>query len=337
MTGCIRFACSSSQGGVTFCLAVKNDGVYAWGYNGYGQLGDGTTDNITTGPVKTLAGSFDRVVCGCSQNDDSYNMSFAIGGDGTMYVCGYNGYGNLGLPAGSQHDAEYQKVWRQSATNVVDAWCHGWGTRLTSYYLSNAGYLHVAGNNQYGQWGNGTTGDSKVAGWRFSGGGLKYKDFSVAGTNEMSCIGLCTDGTVRTWGGNNYGQLGSNNTTQKNSVHNPSLAGIKKVRMHDRYVMTGALSEDGKLYMCGYNAYGQMGRDYTGDQLAFNQVLLDGADMKIKDFEFWGEDSGTGVTVVDQDDVLYSCGYAGQYNTAIGGADGQNEHTVLAECNIHCF
>jgi YD repeat-containing protein len=39
-------------GGYFHTIALKNDGtVWAWGYNGYGQLGDGTTTTRTT-PVQ---------------------------------------------------------------------------------------------------------------------------------------------------------------------------------------------------------------------------------------------------------------------------------------------
>ena len=45
-------------GGGYHSLALKSDGtVWAWGYNGYGQLGDGSTTNrLTPVPVSGLTG-----------------------------------------------------------------------------------------------------------------------------------------------------------------------------------------------------------------------------------------------------------------------------------------
>ena len=75
-------------------LAVKNDGtVWAWGYNGRGELGDGTTTQRSspvlvsglTGVMAVEAGEF---------------HSLAIKSDGTVWAWGYNGDGELGMMVG---------------------------------------------------------------------------------------------------------------------------------------------------------------------------------------------------------------------------------------------
>ena len=74
----------------TYSLALKQDGtVWAWGFNEYGQLGDGTYNTRTT-PVQVndLSGVTDISAC--------YFHSLALKSDGTVWAWGYNSYGELG-------------------------------------------------------------------------------------------------------------------------------------------------------------------------------------------------------------------------------------------------
>lgn len=78
--------------GGSHSLAVVNGGVYAWGQNGNGQLGNGTTTNSTT-PVRVDPANLQdiRAVAG---GDAS---SYALAGDGSLWVWGFNNFGELGL------------------------------------------------------------------------------------------------------------------------------------------------------------------------------------------------------------------------------------------------
>ncbi|MFB3777782.1 MAG: hypothetical protein ACE141_09225 [Bryobacteraceae bacterium] len=71
-------------------LAVAPDGtVWAWGWNKYGQLGDGTTEDSIT-PVKV------RGLAGIAAVAASYGHSLALGADGAAWFWG--GTGGYGLP-----------------------------------------------------------------------------------------------------------------------------------------------------------------------------------------------------------------------------------------------
>ena len=71
-------------------VALKSDGtVWAWGYNGYGQLGDGTTTNrLTPVQVSSLSG-VTAIAAGVYH-------TLALKSDGTVWAWGYNGDGRLG-------------------------------------------------------------------------------------------------------------------------------------------------------------------------------------------------------------------------------------------------
>jgi hypothetical protein len=77
-------------GGQAHSLALKSDGtVWAWGYNGLGQLGIGSdTESLTPVLVPTLTNVV-RIACGD-------NHSLALKSDGTVWAWGYDRYGQLG-------------------------------------------------------------------------------------------------------------------------------------------------------------------------------------------------------------------------------------------------
>src|SRR5205823_208038 len=71
-------------------LALKSDGtVWAWGYNAYGALGNGTAISSST-PVQVSGLSGVTALAG------GYGHSLALKSDGTVRAWGYNYYGELG-------------------------------------------------------------------------------------------------------------------------------------------------------------------------------------------------------------------------------------------------
>jgi alpha-tubulin suppressor-like RCC1 family protein len=69
---------------------MKTNGtIWAWGFNEYGQLGDGTTD-WKSSPVQIGSlTNWSKIVCG-------YNNRYATKTDGTLWGWGDNYYGQLG-------------------------------------------------------------------------------------------------------------------------------------------------------------------------------------------------------------------------------------------------
>ena len=89
--------------GYLFSGALDEDGiVYAWGYNQFGQVGDGTQSNRNI-PYKVLKGEYSGTTY---LGDGSGNKivdiemgsyhSIALAADGTVYTWGYNLSGQLG-------------------------------------------------------------------------------------------------------------------------------------------------------------------------------------------------------------------------------------------------
>jgi hypothetical protein len=130
-------------------LALKDDGtVWAWGYNGYGQLGNGTnTDSNVPVQVSGLTG-ITAIAWGGSH-------SLALKNDGTVWAWGYNGYGQLGNGTNTDSNLPVQVSSLTGITVIAGGSRH-------SLALKNDGTVWAWGYNGYGQLGNGTNTDSNV-------------------------------------------------------------------------------------------------------------------------------------------------------------------------------
>ncbi|RZK47022.1 MAG: T9SS type A sorting domain-containing protein, partial [Hymenobacter sp.] len=81
----------SVSGGGSHTLAVRQDGtLWAWGYNGLGQLGTGNTTSLTVPTQIGTATNWQSVAAG------SYH-SLAVKTDGTLWAWGENDLGELGI------------------------------------------------------------------------------------------------------------------------------------------------------------------------------------------------------------------------------------------------
>jgi len=135
------------------------------------------------------------------------------------------------------------------------------GGRHTCAVLSN-GTIRCWGNNSDGRLGNGKLAEDY-------GRTVQVANISAArqiavGLN-FSCAGLA-DGTVRCWGGNQYGQLG-NGTTNK------AIMPVTVIDLHSATAVTAgffhacALSNAGSIACWGRNDHGQLGDGTQIDSL----------------------------------------------------------------------
>jgi len=126
-------------------VALRADGtVWAWGWNGNGQLGNGnTTDQHTPVQAYGLSGAI-AVAAG------NYH-TVALRDDGTVLAWGFNGYGELGN--GTTTDSH---IFVSPGLNNVHAVAAG---KYHTVALGADGTVWTWGLNNYGQLGDGTTTD----------------------------------------------------------------------------------------------------------------------------------------------------------------------------------
>ena len=240
--------------GTKHTAAIKTDGtLWCWGHNAIGQLGTQNTVDKSS-PVQTIAGgtNWKQVSCG-------YAITAAIKTDGTLWLCGYGTYGQLGnnasgFPGGSR-SSPVQTI--TGGTNWKQVSC-GLGTDSGhTAAIKTDGTLWTWGGNSRGQLGDGTR-VNKSSPVQTIAGGTNWKSVS-AGYNSTAAIK--TDGTLWVCGYNNNGQLGDSTTAHKSSPVQTIAGGTnwKQVSMGG-YGHMAAVKTDGTLWLCGYNAHGELGR-----------------------------------------------------------------------------
>lgn len=287
-------------------LAIKSNGtVCAWGRNGNGELGDGTTTDRFT-PVQ-LPGMSD--VLAVSAGSDH---SVALKSDGTVWTWGSNscsqmGNGNTGwtaegwppsqvaglsgviaISAGNSHTLALKRdgtVWAWGAnesgqlgdgtitersrpvqvTGMTDVAAVSAGTDH-SVAIRNDGTVWAWGANEYGQVGDGTT-IRRTTPAQVSG----FSGVTAVSAGDLFTIALRNDGTIWTWGANDYGQLGDGTTTGRSKPGAVSgLSGVTAVSAGGGFAI--ALKHDGTVWTWGWNHYGELGDGTTDDRYLPGQL-----------------------------------------------------------------
>jgi len=246
-----------SSGAYHTCALLVDETVWCWGWNEFGQLGNGTLLDSAT-PTQVLGGISSATVIASGGHH-----SCAVLADGTMRCWGGNDYGQLGngtlIPSGSI-----------VGTNVggavpVPTQVTGIATAVTA----SAGFVHTCalladgtlrcwGWNGYGELGDGTTNEATAP----------TQVVGIAGATAVTAGGYhtCTtasNGTLWCWGRNDSGQLGNGTTT--GALTPTVVPGVAGVMVSAGHMHTCALLSGGTADCWGQNGWGQLGNGTTTD------------------------------------------------------------------------
>ncbi len=239
-----------TAGGEHTCALTSAGGVQCWGYNLYGQLGDGTeTNRYTPVAVSGLASGVAAVAAG-----DGHTC--AVTSAGGVQCWGRNYYGQLGDGTWTNHPTPVAVVGLASGVAAVAA-----GEEHTCA-VTSAGGVQCWGCNFSGQLGDGTTTNRCTP---VAVSGLASGVVAVAAGGSHTCA-LTSAGGVLCWGDNVYGQLGDGTTTHRSTpVAVSGLAsGVLAVAAGRHH--TCALTSAGGVQCWGDNGYGQLGDGTTTDR-----------------------------------------------------------------------
>ena len=228
VTGLTSGVAAISAGEVDTCALTTAGGVKCWGYNRYGQLGDGTTTSRST-PVDVVG-----LTAGVSAISTVGLHTCALTDTGGAKCWGHNDSGELGDGTTTDSVIPVDVTGLSSGVSAIsDGYDH-------TCALVTAGDLMCWGNNDLGQLGDGTTHSSATP---VTISRTKGKLASVSAGYGHTC-GVTVSGLVRCWGGNNSGQLGVGTTANSllpADVFGPTISGIQSSVDTGQSVSSGGL------------------------------------------------------------------------------------------------
>ena len=275
-TGTLSNIAGLAAGNEHSLALLKNGTVLAWGDNGSGQLGDGSTTDSST-PVQVVGVGGIGVLSGVVAIAAEYYQSLALLADGSVVAWGDGGYGVLGDGKGADSSSPV-RVCAVGESDPCGAFLSGViaisAGSFHSLALGDDGTVLAWGDSSYGELGNGITNSTQwvpaqVLGVGGSGG---LSNIAAVDAGTYLSAALASDGSVYTFGGNYAGQLGNGGGGDSNTpvqVVGPGgsgvLSGVVALDAASDHVV--ALQADGTVWSWGENLFGELGDDSGHRQL----------------------------------------------------------------------
>jgi alpha-tubulin suppressor-like RCC1 family protein len=221
---------------------VRPVAVTGWGYNGDGELGNGTATVTSAHATAGLPGTVSSISVGP-------DYSLALLTDGTVFAWGSNGSGQLGLGdrnprlTPTQVPALSQVVWVAAGYDAA-------------YAVTSSGAVYAWGADNVGQLGNGAVSGTPTLQPAVVPGLAPAT--SVAAGNQLALV-LLRNGQVAAWGNGADGGLGNGTMTnaQTTPVIASTVAGAVAVQATES--ASYALLGNGTVEAWGLEAHGQLG------------------------------------------------------------------------------
>jgi alpha-tubulin suppressor-like RCC1 family protein len=201
----------SVSAGSRFSLALKSDGtVWGWGFNDYGMLGDGTNVSTRKGDLTPVqVKNLNNIM----QISAKGSRCLALRNDGTVWSWGDNYGGCLG---DGSFENRFEPVMVSGLTNITsiqggsfalkdDGTVWTWGLTLLNSSVTRDD-LSSPSSQEF------TSSISKPVPYRIPG--IEDVKSIDVDTSSHHVVFVKADGTVRTWGFNEGGQLGDGTANQ---------------------------------------------------------------------------------------------------------------------------
>jgi alpha-tubulin suppressor-like RCC1 family protein len=235
-------------------LALTSHGkVYAWGYNGYGQIGDNTTTSRSI-PQQVSTNLDQQKVIDIAAG---WHSSYALTKSGEIYAWGSGSQGALGT--GNTANRSTPTLINLPATIRF--------TQISSFNqtvaaLTTTGQVYVWGDGAWGALGTGNTTDV-LSPLLLTG----LDQVLVLSQGEYHGVAYTSSGELCTWGNNSYGQqaLGYTSSlyTYFTPTCRPSFAPIKQLASAHDFSL--ALTESGQAYAWGRGEGYRLGTGSTNN------------------------------------------------------------------------
>jgi alpha-tubulin suppressor-like RCC1 family protein len=267
--------------GVGQASAASPSGLaYAWGANGFGELGNNTTTN-SSAPVrvKLLPNGVARPVAAARH-------SFALLADGSLVAWGRNASGELGNGTAVQSLVPVAVSGFGPGSGVVAV--AGNAPELTTTSLSGDGHsMALKSDGSVWGWGHGNSGEIGDGVALPIPAGTQYDRLTpvqvvnlgpdavdpviAIAAGAAHSLALKKDGSVWAWGHDANGQLGdgavlpgTDRSTPVQVIAPSSTDPVTSIGAGDSFSM--ALKKDGSVWTWGHNASGELGDNTINDR-----------------------------------------------------------------------
>jgi alpha-tubulin suppressor-like RCC1 family protein len=290
----------SWNGGTAFALTAGG-AAYGWGYNYYGQVGDGTNTNRTS-PTRVLKGeqTESTTYLGDAGGDSAIiavsgggNRGMALTAGGAVYCWGQNNYGQLGDNSTTDRWTPVRVLKGQQSESTTYLGDAGGNSKIIAIYgdssiscaLTAGGAVYCWGYNYLGNCGDGTRPTDRWTPVRVVKGaqtesttylGDAGGDAKIIGIDASMAV--TAGGAVYAWGDNGSGNLGDGSTSYRTSpvrmlkgeqtesaTYMGDAGGDSRIVEVSAY--RGAFSfvrtAAGEVYAVGSNTSGQLGINST--------------------------------------------------------------------------
>ena len=240
--------------GSNYTVVLKTDGtLWAWGYNYYGQLGDGTNGSGTNKNTPVQVGTANDWISVTAGD----HHTLAIKTDGTLWAWGANSNGQLGDGTNADKNTPVQ-------VGTANDWASVSADGYHTIAIKTDGTLWAWGYNDYGQLGDGTNGSGTNKNTPVQIG--TDNDWSSVSAGNLFTSAIKTDGTLWAWGANSNGQLGDGTNGSGTNKNTPVQVGTANdwASVSAGNIFTSAIKTDGTLWAWGANSNGQLGDGTNG-------------------------------------------------------------------------
>ena len=236
------------------CGLTTGGAAYCWGYNGVGELGNGTTTNSPIPVAVTGMLTFTAVTTG-----DSH--ACGLTSSHAVYCWGANRSAQLGDGTTTNRTSPMLVAGGLTFTTVSAGLVHTCG-------VATSGAAYCWGANDSGELGDGSTVDSRTP--LAVAGGLTFQVVSAGG--GYTC-GVTTTGAAYCWGANFSGQLGTGTFSGPSLVPAPVSGGLVFGVVSAGGAHTCGRTSGGTVYCWGSNSDGELGNGSTSGSAVPVRVL----------------------------------------------------------------
>jgi alpha-tubulin suppressor-like RCC1 family protein len=264
------------------CAVTAEGGVQCWGFNEFGQLGNGTRISRSVPvDVQGVTGQVRVVVAG-------WGHTCILTAGGAVQCWGNNEYGQLGY--------KQESTLRLTPVDVLDLQTGVIGISAAggqTCALSIGGAVRCWGNNKYGQLGDGT---GEIRRSPVAVDGLSQGVSRVAAGWNHACA-VMGNGELKCWGWNYYGQLGDETKVTQSRPVNVRRLMEDAVDAAAGWAHTCAVTAAGGVKCWGRNGSGQLGDGTTLDSVVPLVVVGFGGDSAVSS-EIEGEGTATSTAAI---------------------------------------